>query len=168
MLRLLRTIKGFEEDDEPRRSARGPRVAVVPAAAVPRWLAEFVDARAPAADLPTEPVSREMSRDKRAFWVPATGPTMCGGTIDEWDLLLVEPSHPPHDGRPTFVLLDGEIHVRRWREAAGRVHLEPLCERQSALPAMSQAEFEARGQAFRIAGVRPSFRSFLSHDASRR
>src|SRR5688572_21511431 len=77
MLRLLRTIKGFEEEDEPRRASRGVRVPIVPVAAVPRWLAEFLDSRA-AAEMPMEPVTREMSRDRRAFWVPATGTAMCG------------------------------------------------------------------------------------------
>lgn len=164
MMRLLRNIKGFE--DEPAKTSRRPSLRGVPAAVVPaalclEWIETLDEGGTPVGEDGVEPITRTMTRDKRAFWVTAEGPAMCGGQISEWDLLLVEPSSEPIDGKPTLVFLERKIMVRKFREVGEKVFLEPACAEHDPMPVLAREDFGERGgRAFRIAGLRPMFRPF--------
>lgn len=172
MMRLLRNIKGFE--DEPAKASRRPSLRGIPAPVVPapmclEWIETIEEGGVPGGEDGVEPITRAMTRDKRAFWVTAEGPGMCGGQINEWDLLLVEPSSEPIDGKPALVFLERKIMVRKFRDVGEKVFLEPACSEQDPMPTLAREEFEEKGgRAFRIAGVRPMFRPFYGPGAKKR
>lgn len=167
MIGLLRRIKGFDLDDgedRPPKSRRSSLRGLAAPILSPEdcvSTAEFEKGVPPGLDHGTEPVTKEMTRDRSAFWVIARGVDMCGGPISEWDLLLVEPSHPPRDGRPTLICFEGRVMVRKYRDLGDAIVLDPACAEQEELPPIPRPIFqEKKGKAFRLAGVKPTFRHF--------
>jgi transcriptional regulator with XRE-family HTH domain len=167
MIGLLRRIKGFELDDGEDRPASSRRSSLRGLAAPilsPEdcaSTAEFEKGIPSGLDHGTEPVTKAMTRDRRAFWVIARGVDMCGGPISEWDLLLVEPSFPPREGRPTLICFEGRVMVRKFRDLGDAIVLDPACSEQEDLPPIPRPIFqEKNGKAFRLAGVKPTFRPF--------
>jgi DNA polymerase V len=58
------------------------------------------------------------------FFVRVTGDSMIGAGIHSGDLLVVDRSLEPRDGRVAIAVVDGELLVKRLRWKKGRLYLE--------------------------------------------
>ena len=171
MMGLLRRIKGFEDGEEldgdgrrhdgaAKRTPRGATAPVLLPTDLEPWVAPVGPDGRPD-PIEREPLGRTMTKDKHAFWVVARGRDMCGGPIGELDLLLVEPSRSPVDGRPALVLLDGRVMVRKYRDLGDTIVLDPACSGQDELPPIPREVFRSKGGVvLRLAGYRPAFQPF--------
>ena len=104
-----------------------------------------------------------MTKDRKAVWLEVTADEMTGRGISIGDLLLVEPSHPAQNGKPSLVILNDEVHLARWLEARETIVLESVNAATGRLPAIPRDSFQRDGgKAFRIAGIHPCYRAFAS------
>ncbi len=180
MMKLLRQIKGFEETtgeretpfdtapclDKPSRRGTDRKIPVLEDAALLRtWMKALAKGRSLPDIERTAPVSARMTRDRKAFWFEVSEEGMTGRGISRGDLLLVEPSHPAVNGKPTLVLFNDDVMLARWLEGEESIVLESVNSAQGRLPAMSRSLFDRDGgHALRIAGVHPCYRPFTPAD----
>lgn len=169
MMRLLRIIKGFDEDPPievtqcaPSLRGRTRPLPVVTVKTCPAWVRALDKGEQPnGKPAALEPVTTKMSRDRRAFWMLAEGVEMCGGPVGAEDLLLVEPSMPVEAGQPVLLVQGKQVYVRLVRSADGEFLFDSLCPDQKPLPPGEGL------RAYRIAGVRPCYRAFLPNPKSK-
>ncbi len=64
-------------------------------------------------------------RPAATFFLRVTGDSMTGAGIHSGDLLIVDRSMPPADGRIVIAVIDGELTVKRLSRRHGRVRLMP-------------------------------------------
>ena len=59
------------------------------------------------------------------FFVRAKGDSMIGAGIHDGDLLVVDRSAEPRDGRVVIAVINGELTVKRLARKNGKARLEP-------------------------------------------
>jgi DNA polymerase V len=80
------------------------------------------------------------------FFVRVSGDSMIGAGIHSGDLLIVDRSLEPRDGRVVIAVVDGELLVKRLRISRGKVSLEA---ENPGYPALTVRE----GMGFEVWGV---------------
>jgi DNA polymerase V len=66
-----------------------------------------------------------LNNPEATFFVRATGNSMLGAGINSGDLLIVDRSIPPQNGKIVIAVVDGELTVKRLYKNEGRLFLTP-------------------------------------------
>jgi DNA polymerase V len=66
-----------------------------------------------------------LNNPEATFFVRATGNSMLGAGINSGDLLIVDRSIPPQNGKIVIAVVDGELTVKRLYKNEGRLFLSP-------------------------------------------
>ncbi|MBZ0253898.1 MAG: hypothetical protein K8I02_11220, partial [Candidatus Methylomirabilis sp.] len=77
--------------------------------------------------------------------VRVSGDSMIGAGIHDGDLLIVDRSIEPADGKVVIAVLDGELTVKRLRLRGGKARLVPENDRYPAIDAPEEGGLEIWG-----------------------
>ncbi|GGH36801.1 peptidase S24 [Mangrovimonas yunxiaonensis] len=98
----------------------------------------------PADDFKEERLSldRELIKNKEAtFFARVSGQSMIGAGLDDNDLLVIDRSLEPEDGKIAVCFLDGEFTVKRLSVTANGLWLLPENDRYSPIQITEENEF---------------------------
>ena len=96
-----------------------------------QWLAEegiSAGFPSPADDFKETRISldRELVKNKEAtFYARVSGDSMIGAGLDDGDLLVIDRSKNPENGKIAICLVDGEFTVKRIKKEKNRLYLMP-------------------------------------------
>ena len=96
-----------------------------------QWLAEegiSAGFPSPADDFKETRISldRELVKNKEAtFYARVSGDSMIGAGLDDGDLLVIDRSKNPENGKIAICLVDGEFTVKRIKKDENRLYLMP-------------------------------------------
>ena len=96
-----------------------------------QWLAEegiSAGFPSPADDFKETRISldRELVKNKEAtFYARVSGDSMIGAGLDDGDLLVIDRSKNPENGKIAICLIDGEFTVKRIKKDKNRLYLMP-------------------------------------------
>ena len=96
-----------------------------------QWLAEegiSAGFPSPADDFKETRISldRELVKNKEAtFYARVSGDSMIGAGLDDGDLLVIDRSKNPENGKIAICLIDGEFTVKRIKKERSRLYLMP-------------------------------------------
>ena len=96
-----------------------------------QWLAEegiSAGFPSPADDFKETRISldRELVKNKEAtFYARVSGDSMVGAGLDDGDLLVIDRSKNPENGKIAICLVDGEFTVKRIKKEKNKLYLKP-------------------------------------------
>ena len=96
-----------------------------------QWLAEegiSAGFPSPADDFKENRISldRELVKNKEAtFYARVSGDSMIGAGLDDGDLLIIDRSKNPENGKIAICLVDGEFTVKRIKKEKNKLYLMP-------------------------------------------
>ena len=96
-----------------------------------QWLAEegiSAGFPSPADDFKETRISldRELVKNKEAtFYARVSGDSMIGAGLDDGDLLVIDRSKNPENGKIAICLVDGEFTVKRIKKEKNKLYLKP-------------------------------------------
>ena len=96
-----------------------------------QWLAEegiSAGFPSPADDFKETRISldRELVKNKEAtFYARVSGDSMVGAGLNDGDLIVIDRSKDPENGKIAVCLVDGEFTVKRLRVKKGKIWLQP-------------------------------------------
>ena len=96
-----------------------------------QWLAEegiSAGFPSPADDFKETRISldRELVKNKEAtFYARVSGDSMVGAGLDDGDLLVIDRSKNPENGKIAICLVDGEFTVKRIKKEKNKLYLMP-------------------------------------------
>ena len=71
-------------------------------------------------------LDRELVKNKEAtFYARVSGDSMVGAGLDDGDLLVIDRSKNPENGKIAICLVDGEFTVKRIKREKNRLYLKP-------------------------------------------
>ena len=71
-------------------------------------------------------LDKELVKNKEAtFYARVSGDSMIGAGLDDGDLLIIDRSLSPENGKIAVCLIDGEFTVKRIAKSKGKVYLIP-------------------------------------------
>jgi len=71
-------------------------------------------------------LDRELVKNKEAtFYARVSGDSMVGAGLDDGDLLVIDRSKNPENGKIAICLVDGEFTVKRIKKEKNRLYLKP-------------------------------------------
>ena len=79
------------------------------------------------------------------FFVRVSGSSMLGAGIHDGDLLIVDRSLEPRDGKIIIAAINGELTVKRLREQGDKISLEPENKNYPSIELMEGDEMQVWG-----------------------
>jgi DNA polymerase V len=79
------------------------------------------------------------------FFVRVSGDSMTGASIHSGDILVVDRSLEPKEGKVVIAVLDGELTVKRIARRGGRLQLMPENDRYQPIIVANEADLEIWG-----------------------
>ena len=79
------------------------------------------------------------------FFVRASGSSMLGAGIHDGDVLIVDRSLEPRDGKIIIAAVNGELTVKRLREQGDKISLEPENKNYPSIELMEGDEMQVWG-----------------------
>ena len=71
-------------------------------------------------------LDRELVKNKEAtFYARVSGDSMVGAGLDDGDLLVIDRSLNPENGKIAICFIDGEFTVKRIKKEKGKLYLKP-------------------------------------------
>ena len=104
-----------------------------------QWLAEegiSAGFPSPADDFKETRISldRELVKNKEAtFYARVSGDSMVGAGLDDGDLLVIDRSKNPENGKIAICLIDGEFTVKRIKKEKNKLYLVPENKKYKAI-----------------------------------
>jgi len=92
-------------------------------------------------DLDKELIDNELT----TFYIRVAGTSMTGAGIDNGDILVVDRSIEPADGRIAICLIDGEFTVKRLKLGDGCLYLMPENPKYKPLLVTEESQFSVWG-----------------------
>jgi len=91
-------------------------------------------------------LNEQLIRNKPAtFFMRVTGHSMTGACIHDGDIVIVDRSVKPVNGRIVIAILDGEMLIRRFEKTLNRVRLIPETPKLSPIEISEFADFKIWG-----------------------
>lgn len=82
-----------------------------------------------------------LNNPEATFFVRATGDSMIGAGINSGDLLIVDRSIPPQNGKIVIAVVNGELTVKRLHKNEGQLFLSPENPQYPSIEITEETEF---------------------------
>lgn len=87
-------------------------------------------------------LDKELVKNKEAtFYARVDGDSMIGAGLEDGDLLVIDRSLNPYNGRIAVCLIDGEFTVKRIKKGKGKVYLMPENKKYQRIEIKEENEF---------------------------
>ena len=91
-------------------------------------------------------LDRELVKNKEAtFYARVSGDSMIGAGLDDGDLLVIDRSKNPENGKIAICLVDGEFTVKRIKKEKNRLYLMPENSNFSPIKITEEMDFQVWG-----------------------
>ncbi len=123
---------------EARKAVRLPLVAAPISAGFPSGMEDFIERKI---DLNETLVQHEAA----TYFIRVRGDSMTGAGIQDGDILIVDRSLEPVNGKIVIAVLNGELTVKRIRRRGARIFLLPENPKYAAMEVTPETAFEVWG-----------------------
>ncbi len=123
---------------EARQALKLPLVAARISAGFPSGMEDFIERKI---DLNEMLVTHQAS----TYFIRVQGDSMTGAGIQDGDILIVDRSVEPDNGKIVIAVLDGELTVKRIRRRGSRIFLHPENPKFAPLEVTAETAFEVWG-----------------------
>jgi DNA polymerase V len=120
------------------KTLRLPLVAARISAGFPSGMEDFIERKI---DLNETLVQHESA----TYFIRVQGDSMTGAGIQDGDILIVDRSLEPENGKIVIAVLNGELTVKRIRRRGGKIFLHPENPKYAAYEVTSDTAFEVWG-----------------------